>query len=282
MPTRRFSLKRGEPKRIEVSWQGSFEQVTLRLDDTPIGTVPSRKELKAGYRFPLNDGSFITVQLSESSWPRRLLLLRNGLPLPGSSADPRLVLKSVAGLILFIGGLTTSAGLKLTFFSTLLLPITLALGLFAGTLLFGIASILSKRLFRDELISRYFSFSFGVLFILFLVAAVLSIQLSSILPGPGVLIEGLVFLLLGVFVWRGSGIALAIAIVLYTLDGGVWFFFGMFSGSFFLTSLATRATFFAIFYRVAFLTAMGQGFNALITIDEEERYLAARRSASGQ
>ena len=114
MPTQRYPLRRGEPKRVEVSWPAfSFNNVTIRLDGNVIGTVPTKQELKTGREFPLGDGTVLHVQLVRGFLNTHVRVLRNGQPLPGSPSDPFQILKTTYGVIFFIGGLNVVVGIVL-------------------------------------------------------------------------------------------------------------------------------------------------------------------------
>jgi hypothetical protein len=110
MPTKRFSLERGGPKRLEVSWKMFWGDIRIRLDGTEIGSIQNQKELTEGRDFTLPDGSKLNVKLSRRILTLDIQLLRDGKPVPGSTSDPAQVLKSSYGPIFFIGGLNILLG----------------------------------------------------------------------------------------------------------------------------------------------------------------------------
>ena len=93
MPSRKFSLDPGAPKRVEISWKGFWREVTVKLDGTVVGTIANKKELMEGRQFRLSDGSFLGVQLAKTFLSIKLVVTRNGQPLPGSDSDPGQQLK---------------------------------------------------------------------------------------------------------------------------------------------------------------------------------------------
>ncbi|AKT37577.1 hypothetical protein [Chondromyces crocatus] len=115
MPTRKFSLKSGEAKRVEVSWKGIWKDIRVRFDGQEIGGFESKSALDEGREFQLPDGlGHLRVQLVRSMGSVELQVLRNGSPLPGSDSDPNTKLKTAWGVILFVGGMSMLAGLVST------------------------------------------------------------------------------------------------------------------------------------------------------------------------
>jgi hypothetical protein len=100
MPKGRYPLRKGEEKRLEVSWKIGWKNVVLRLDGLDLGTIATREELKRGQRFTLPDGSVLEVQLSD----RGLELLHDSKPVPGSSSDPIRAVNLAAFVVFWMGG----------------------------------------------------------------------------------------------------------------------------------------------------------------------------------
>jgi hypothetical protein len=106
MPHRRFALERSGPKRLKVSWRPNWIDLQVSLDGLEVGRLADKTDLKFGRDFDLPDGSKLRVQLTN-----RLVILRDGKPLPGSPTDPATILALSSGLIFFIGGGNTLVGL---------------------------------------------------------------------------------------------------------------------------------------------------------------------------
>ncbi len=113
MPTKKYAMEKGEPKRLEISWKGiwKIKNFTVHLDGNNIGLIANRKELKAGREFALIDGSILKVQLVKKLLSAELRVLRDGQPLPGSASDPGQRLRVAYGIVFFIGGVTIGLGL---------------------------------------------------------------------------------------------------------------------------------------------------------------------------
>jgi hypothetical protein len=117
MPSQAYALEKGGPKRLEVSWSGRSwsglrKDVTLRLDDLTIGTIPGWNDLSAGQEFPLPDGSTLKVQWSRALTTYAPRVLRDGQPLPGSLGDPETTLRWTAGMLLLVAVVSIALGLS--------------------------------------------------------------------------------------------------------------------------------------------------------------------------
>jgi hypothetical protein len=112
VPTARFALERGGPKRLEIRWgRGWGSQTAIILDGKEIGTLPGRKELKEGRLFRLDDGSTLSVQFGPNLITQEFRVLLDGFPLPGSASDPAHRLRVASGVLFFIGGVTIALSL---------------------------------------------------------------------------------------------------------------------------------------------------------------------------
>ena len=116
MPTKKFALEDEGPKRLELSWTGMFKNVDVRVDGASVGVVPDRAAMKEGRLFSLPDGSKLSVKLQQGAFNASLELLRNGLPVPGSDADPRTQVKVSGQLIYFIAALNALLGMAVLVF----------------------------------------------------------------------------------------------------------------------------------------------------------------------
>ena len=115
MPTQKFSFRKGEPTRLEVSWGSGWKDVVILVDSNEVGRIINKNELKEGKEFYLQDGSILKIKLIQVGVAQysheELELLRNGKPLPGSSSDPETRLSSSYNTIYWIGGYFLVLGL---------------------------------------------------------------------------------------------------------------------------------------------------------------------------
>jgi hypothetical protein len=110
MPTRRYALNRGEPKRLEMLSPVKGVPLTIRLDGQEVGSIRTRDQLQRGQTFLLSDGSKLRVELAKN----QLLVLRNGQPVPGSPSDPQVRLRNSYGCLFALAGFVLLVGLGLT------------------------------------------------------------------------------------------------------------------------------------------------------------------------
>lgn len=109
MPKNTFKLSSTDPRPIVIKWSGLWKNVEVSFDGNVLGTFPNSAALKAGQTFTLPDRSVLSVQLI-TGFQTRLEVLRDGVPLPGSAADPEVQLKLARGVAWFMGGLTLVLG----------------------------------------------------------------------------------------------------------------------------------------------------------------------------
>lgn len=99
MPTQSYALELGGPRRIEVSWEGNYDNFGVKFDGQIIGTVIERNKLFESQTFALPDGSTLSVSLS--GLVPELRLLRNNQLLPELQLLSHV---KTAGAILFVLG----------------------------------------------------------------------------------------------------------------------------------------------------------------------------------
>lgn len=106
MPRRRYALERGGPKRLELRWKRGLKDFQVELD----GHVWSvdRTAVLAGTSITLPGGSSLFVHWVKRRWSSialrdTLRVDRDGVPLPGSDEDPRVVGRSAASVIALFG-----------------------------------------------------------------------------------------------------------------------------------------------------------------------------------
>lgn len=140
MPTRKFALEQGGPKRVEVSWRAFWKDITVKLDGYVVGTIANQNELKQGRHFTLPDGSVLSVQLVKTFGSVQLQVARNGYPLPGSDSDPNKRLSLAYGIIFFIAGLNILLGVIASLTESPYL--TERLGIDWTTIVFGVVFLI--------------------------------------------------------------------------------------------------------------------------------------------
>jgi len=110
MPRKRYALEREGPRRLEVTWQNPWKNMSVRLDGQELGIIPTRQDMLAGRQFILPDGSTLEVKLVKRSIDTELHLVRDGRPVPGSYTDPLARFKLAYGIVLGITALYLGGG----------------------------------------------------------------------------------------------------------------------------------------------------------------------------
>jgi hypothetical protein len=173
MPKQSYSLVAGGPKRLELSWQGLWRHLTVILDGRVIGTFPDQKALSAGQVFKLPDGSPLKIQLVRKYGSTELQVQRNDLPLPGSSSDPQVRLKTAYWMIFFIAGLNLVLGVLAWFFN---IQALLQIGFGFGSVLFGLVFLLLGFLVQRK--RSYFALILAI--VLLFVDGIVGMVLSTL------------------------------------------------------------------------------------------------------
>jgi len=99
--SRAFPLDRGGPERLTLSWEGPYGDARAALDGVDCASFDTAKLRRRGDTVALPDGSKLFVRV------RGLLGLevrRDGVALPGSDFDPKIVLRNAGILLVVIGG----------------------------------------------------------------------------------------------------------------------------------------------------------------------------------
>ncbi len=106
MARRRFALERGGPKRLELRWKRGLRDFQVELD----GQVWSvdRSAAVGGTSITLPGGSSLFVHWVKRTWSSialrdELRVERDGVPVPGSDGDPRVVGRRAASVIALFG-----------------------------------------------------------------------------------------------------------------------------------------------------------------------------------
>ncbi|MFH0865811.1 MAG: hypothetical protein V1904_06430 [Bacteroidota bacterium] len=144
MSRKRYSLVKGGPKEIEISWGFAWRNFTVRQNGQIIGTVSTQHELKEGRQFSLSDESFLWVKLNIGFGKAGLDVLHNGQPLPGSDSDPAQKIKNAFGILLFVAVINTLVGALLITTVRELAAIGYGIVLY-GLIFIGLAMGVKKR-----------------------------------------------------------------------------------------------------------------------------------------
>ncbi len=142
----KYSLEKGGPKKLELSWKGKFEELTVYLDGHKIGKFTDQEHQQVGQEFILPDGSCLKIQRTGTgifSFPQIYL---NGHLLPTAGPGPRQRLKMSYQVVFIIAGINIFAGLYWILLKESIgnLPIGGWRSMVAG-LLFGILGIFILR-----------------------------------------------------------------------------------------------------------------------------------------
>jgi hypothetical protein len=147
MATLRYALEENGPRRLELSWEGQYQNFTVTLDNQLVGRVADHKALAAGQRLALPDGSTLEVRTVGTALANELRVLRDGRPLPGSASDPRLRLRNSYQLLFLIAGVNLVAGFLA---GVLQVTFLLQLGFSGGSFVLGVAYLVLGLLVRQR------------------------------------------------------------------------------------------------------------------------------------
>jgi hypothetical protein len=113
VPTLRFRIRAGEPKRIAIRVPFFSSERTVLFDGVEVGRVATLADLRAGATFALPDGSTLGVRTEKAAmWPHadRLRVEIDGVLLRESPAHPAYDVRQASYVLWFVGGLTTLVG----------------------------------------------------------------------------------------------------------------------------------------------------------------------------
>ena len=88
---REFALDRGGRKRLKVTYAWNLNNVEVFFDGKRVGTFATKADFQRGGTFKLPDGSNLSVHFGPvkgAPFLKNIHLLREGVPIPGSAADP--------------------------------------------------------------------------------------------------------------------------------------------------------------------------------------------------
>ena len=109
-----FWLEPGGPKRLMVEYEPRFKHAEVTFDGQKVITFASAAEFNRGMTVKLPDGSLLTAKygpIAGAEWlqvMKGIHLIRNGVPVPGSAAEPlpkwTWAFVVGCGIICFFGG----------------------------------------------------------------------------------------------------------------------------------------------------------------------------------
>lgn len=107
MAKRRYALERGGPKELLLRWGWGMRDFTVELGASRWKV--ERAALESGTTLVLPDGSSLLVKRPKRPWysldsRSALVVERDGVPVPGSDGDPRVLGRRAGRLILLFGG----------------------------------------------------------------------------------------------------------------------------------------------------------------------------------
>ena len=143
MPKRSFPLETGGPPRVELAWRWIYKDMVVSLDGVELGRIKDSKALKQGANFRMPDRSNLHVRLEQQVFNMKLVVTRNGNPLPGSDAHPETIVRVGYQFLYAIAALNFVLG----FFIHGTGPAVVAVGVAYGVLAFvasrhGMASVI--------------------------------------------------------------------------------------------------------------------------------------------
>jgi len=112
MPKFKFALAEDGPKELEVETWLFLRKAVVRFRGETVVEVPSKEALLRGASGRLPDESEISIRWTSGVFAG-LELLRNGVPVPGSSTDPAQRIRVARNIFAFIGTVTSLMGLAL-------------------------------------------------------------------------------------------------------------------------------------------------------------------------
>lgn len=165
MPTIKYALEKGQPKRLGISWEGKWQNIKVSLDGEEIGTFRDEEHLRAGQEFPHEDNSRLKVQLTGGSiWCPIIQIFKDGEPLPSAGPSPAKRLRMtcqflflIAAANLMIGAMGLSPNVNVQY-----LPTGGWLSIVAG-LIFGVLGLFVMRKSKPALLVAVLIFSINAI-----------------------------------------------------------------------------------------------------------------------
>ncbi len=105
MPKKVFYLNEEETETIEIRWKFNWKSFKAYYQGEFVGEMNGVKELQKGGAFKLVDNRELSFKL-EGKFSPELVVLLDGIVVPGSSSDPHERLGQAVKLGVFVGGFT--------------------------------------------------------------------------------------------------------------------------------------------------------------------------------
>jgi hypothetical protein len=110
LPSQKYALKKGGPKRLEISWRFFSQQRTILLDGKELGVIPNESALKQGWSMTSKNGTTLSITKG-SLWGSRFDIRLNSVPLPNTDGDPQRRVNNAAIVMLYIAAVNLFVGM---------------------------------------------------------------------------------------------------------------------------------------------------------------------------
>lgn len=147
MPSLKLPIEPEGPKRLEITWEGLYNHMTVSFDDEHLADVP-KDEAERGTSVRLPDGSTLSIELrgvGAFGTRKELHLARDGKPLPGTAGDPETAAKTAGYLLYFLAGMNALCGAVSLSGSIEMLGPDMAIGTLVMAGLFGVLGLFTMR-----------------------------------------------------------------------------------------------------------------------------------------
>jgi hypothetical protein len=189
-----YFLNTEKKEKLDLTWEGSFKNYTVKLDNKELGVFKNKNELKKGRSFIIGYNKKLEIRLlMQLGFVPCIEILFNDKPVPGTATDPKKQLAGIFYFIIYIAVLFILAGLTGFIFDIKAFD-DHGIGLNSiiyGTLFIMMALILKKRESMFALLAVISLLALDIVFILVHIAEY-GIQLSN--PWPTIIIR-LLFIL---------------------------------------------------------------------------------------
>lgn len=111
MPSRKFKFPKDDGDiQIEVAWKFLWKEITVKINNEIARNISNKKELDKGVEF-YYDGIKYLVQMKTVLMSPQLVVEVNDQPIPGSSNDPKTMVRNGFYLIFFLMALNVVVGI---------------------------------------------------------------------------------------------------------------------------------------------------------------------------
>ena len=176
-----YFLNTEKKEKLDIFWEGSFNNFTVKLDNNELGVFRNKHELKKGRSFVIGYNKKLEIRMEmQMGFIPCIGILLNDKPVPGTMADPAKQLAGIFQFMLFIAVINILAGLtRLTLDIKALDDHGIGLNsIIYGTLFIMMALLLKKRESMFALLAVISLIALDIIFILVHIAEY-GIQLSN-------------------------------------------------------------------------------------------------------